>query len=68
MLNYEKLKYIKDAQNKLELARIFKTSGKEDEIIIDLWKSCTSKGVTNRKDFERFLSRLTRLEQSKLKN
>ena len=54
------LEYAKDAQNKLEIAVAMKESGKEDEIIIDLWKSCTSKRIVRRKDFERILGRAAR--------
>lgn len=61
------LKYAKDAQNKLEIALAMKESGKEDEIIIDLWKSCTSKGIVRRKDFERILGRAAREEKYKAK-
>jgi hypothetical protein len=61
------LKYAKDAQNKLEMALAIKESGKEDEIIIDLWKSCTSKGVVRRKDFEKILGRAAREEKYRAK-
>ena len=61
------LKYAKDAQNKLEMALAMKESGKEDEIIIDLWKSCTSKGIVRRKDFERILGRAAREEKYRAK-
>jgi hypothetical protein len=61
------LKYAKDAQNKLEMALAIKESGKEDEIIIDLWKSCTSKGIVRRKDFERILGRAAREEKYRAK-
>ena len=61
------LKYAKDAQNKLEIALAMKESGKEDEIIIDLWKSCTSKGIVRRKDFERILGRAAREEKYRAK-
>ena len=44
-----------------------KESGKEDEIIIDLWKSCTSKGIVRRKDFERILGRAAREEKYRAK-
>ena len=65
--NYKALQYCKDAQNKLEMALAIKESGKEDEIIIDLWKSCTSKGIVRRKDFERILGRATREEYYRTK-
>tara|TARA_Y100000592_G_C5445334_1_gene305690 strand:+ start:81 stop:1613 length:1533 start_codon:yes stop_codon:yes gene_type:complete len=61
------LEYAKDAQNKLEIAVALKESGKEDEIIIDLWKSCTSKGIVRRKDFERILGRAAREEKYRAK-
>ena len=61
------LKYVKDAQNKLEMALAMKESGKEDEIIIDLWKSCTSKGIVRRKEFERILGRVAREEKYRAK-
>ena len=64
---YKALQYVKDAQNKLELALAAKESGKEDEIIIDLWKACTSKGIIRRKDFERILGRAAREEKYKAK-
>ena len=44
-----------------------KESGKEDEIIVDLWKSCTSKGIVRRKDFEKLLGRAAREEKYKAK-
>ena len=61
------IKYAKDAQNKLEMALAIKESGKEDEIIIDLWKSCTSKGIVRRKEFERILGRAAREEKYRAK-
>jgi hypothetical protein len=61
------LKYAKDAQNKLEMALAMKESGKEDELVIDLWKSCTSKGIVRRKDFERILGRAAREEKYRAK-
>ena len=64
---FKALKYAKDAQNKLEMALAMKESGKEDEIIIDLWKSCTSKGIIRRKEFERILGRIAREEKYKAK-
>lgn len=57
-------KYLKDKslyeeiQNKLEIALAVKKSGKEDEIILDLWSAITSKGLTNRKDYERLVERI----------
>ena len=67
MSKLNELKYTKDAQNKLEMALSIKESGKEDEIIIDLWKSCTSKGIVRRKDFERILGRAAREEKYRAK-
>ena len=64
---HKALKYVKDAQNKLEMALAMKESGKEDEIIIDLWKSCTSKGIVRRKQFERILGRAAREEKYRAK-
>ena len=61
------LKYAKDAQNKLEIALAMKESGIEDQLIIDLWKSCTSKGIVRRKDFERLLTRTAREEKYRAK-
>lgn len=61
------LSYTKDAQNKLEIALAMKDSGIEDQLIVDLWKSCTSKGIVRRKDFERILMRMTREEKYKAK-
>ena len=57
-------KYLKDKkvyeeiQNKLEIALAIKKSGKEDEVILDLWSAITSKGLTNRKDYERLVERI----------
>lgn len=65
--NHKALEYCKDAQNKLEMALAMKESGKEDKIIIDLWKACTSKGIIRRKDFERILARATREEKYRAK-
>ena len=67
MSKVNELKYAKDAQNKLEMALSLKESGKEDEIVIDLWKSCTSKGIVRRKDFERILGRAAREEKYRAK-
>lgn len=64
---HKELEYVKDAQHKLEIALAIKESGKEDEIIIDLWKACTSKGIIRRKDFERILGRAAREEKYKAK-
>ena len=36
-------------------------------LIVDLWKSCTSKGIVRRKDFEKLLGRATREEKYKAK-
>ena len=63
----QELEYAKDAQNSLEMSLSMKESGKEDELIIDLWKSCTSKGVVRRKDFERILGRAAREEKYRAK-
>ena len=47
-----------EVQNKLEIALAVKKSGKEDEVILDLWSAITSKGITNRKDYERMVERI----------
>lgn len=67
MSKNQKIKYAKDAQNKLEMSLAMKESGIEDEIIVDLWKSCTSKGIVRRKDFERILNRASREEKYRAK-
>jgi hypothetical protein len=51
-------KVYEEAQNKLEIALSLNKSGKEDEIIVDLWSAITSKGITNRKDYERLVERI----------
>lgn len=58
-----------EAQNKLEIAMAIEKSGVPDEIILDLWKAITSKGITNRKDYERLIERIgkSKFEQSKKK-
>jgi len=58
-----------EAQNKLEIATIIEKSGIPDELVLDLWKAITSKGITNRKDYERLIERIakSKMEQSKRK-
>lgn len=56
--NMKDKKIYKEVQNKLEIALAVKNSGKEDEIILDLWSAITSKGITNRKDYERMVERI----------
>lgn len=58
-----------EVQNKLEIAMAIEKSGIPDEMVLDLWKSITSKGITNRKDYERLIERISKfkLEQSKRK-
>lgn len=58
-----------EVQNKLEIAMAIEKSGIADELVLDLWKAITSKGITNRKDYERLIERIakSKLEQSKLK-
>lgn len=51
-------KIYEEIQNKLEIALAIKKSGKEDKIILDLWSAITSKGLTNRKDYEKLVERL----------
>jgi hypothetical protein len=51
-------KVYEEVQNKLEIALAVKKSGKEDEVILDLWSAITSKGITNRKDYERMVERI----------
>lgn len=64
----DKKSYTK-VQNKLEIAVAIEKSGISDEIILDLWKAITSKGITNRKDYERLIERIakSKMEQSKRK-
>jgi hypothetical protein len=58
-----------EVQNKLEVAMAIEKSGIPDELVLDLWKAITSKGITNRKDYERLIERISKfkLEQSKRK-
>ncbi len=56
--NMKDVKTYKEVQNKLEIALAVKKSGKEDEVILDLWSAITSKGITNRKDYERMVERI----------
>jgi hypothetical protein len=58
-----------EAQNKLEIATVIEKSGISEELVLDLWKAITSKGITNRKDYERLIERIakSKLEQSKRK-
>ena len=56
--NMEDRKVYEEVQNKLEIALAVKKSGKEDEVILDLWSAITSKGITNRKDYERMVERI----------
>lgn len=45
-------------QTKLEIAFGVEKSGIPDEVVLDIWKSITSKGITNRKDHERLIERI----------
>jgi hypothetical protein len=58
-----------ETQNKLEIAMAIEKSGIPDELVLDLWKAITSKGITNRKDYEKLIERIakSKLEQSKRK-
>lgn len=56
--NMKNKKVYEEIQNKLEIALAVKNSGKEDEVILDLWSAITSKGITNRKDYERMVERI----------
>lgn len=56
--NMKDKKVYEEIQNKLEIALSVKKSGKEDEVILDLWSAITSKGITNRKDYERLVERI----------
>ena len=56
--NMKDRKVYEEVQNKLEIALAVKKSGKEDEVILDLWSAITSKGITNRKDYERMIERI----------
>jgi len=64
----DKNSYI-EVQNKLEIAMAIEKSGISDEMVLDLWKAITSKGITNRKDYERLIERISKfkLEQSRRK-
>jgi len=67
--------YIKDKQvleeiqNKLEIALSIDKSGISDELILDLWAAITSKGITNRRDYEKLVERIgkSKLEKSRKK-
>ena len=54
-------------QTKLEIAFGVEKSGIPDEVVLDLWKSITSKGITNRKDHEKLIERIGqgKLQKSK---
>jgi hypothetical protein len=43
---------------KLEIAAAIKESGKEDEIILDLYNAIKSKSVVDRKDFEKIIGKI----------
>lgn len=58
-----------EAQNKLEVAMAIAKSGISEELVLDLWKAITSKGITNRKDYERLIERIgkSKMELSRRK-
>jgi hypothetical protein len=60
---------LEEIQNKLEIAIAIDKSNMSDELILDLWSAITSKGITNRKDYERLVERIGKgkLEKSKKK-
>ena len=62
-------KVLEEVQNKLEIAIAIEKSGKSSEVILDLWSAITSKGITNRKDYERLVERVGKgkLQRSKKK-
>ena len=49
---------LEEIQNKLEIFLAIDKSGISDELILDLWSAITSKGITNRKDYERLIERI----------
>ena len=56
-----------EVQNKMEIAYAIEKSGIPDEIVLDLWNAITSKGITNRRDYERLIEKIgkSKLQQSK---
>jgi hypothetical protein len=60
---------LEEIQNKLEIALAIDKSNISDELILDLWSAITSKGITNRKDYERLVERIGKgkLQQSRKK-
>ena len=58
---------IRHIQTKLEISFGVEKSGIPDEVVLDIWKSITSKGITNRKDHERLIERIGegKLQKSK---
>ena len=58
---------IRHIQTKLEISFGVEKSGIPDEVVLDLWKAITSKGITNRKDYERLIERIGKgkLQKSK---
>jgi len=52
-----------------QIAIAIEKSGKSSEVILDLWSAITSKGITNRKDYERLVERVGKgkLQRSKKK-
>tara|TARA_A100001011_G_C14243393_1_gene814340 strand:- start:24 stop:1568 length:1545 start_codon:yes stop_codon:yes gene_type:complete len=54
-------------QTKLEIAFGVEKSGIPDEVVLDLWKSITSKGITNRKDHEKLIERIGKGKLNKSK-
>jgi hypothetical protein len=58
---------IRHIQTKLEISFGVEKSGIPDEVVLDLWKAITSKGITNRKDYERLVERIGKgkLQKSK---
>ena len=62
-------KVLEEIQNKLEIALAIDKSNISDELILDLWSAITSKGITNRRDYEKLVERIgkSKLEKSKKK-
>ena len=60
---------LEEIQNKLEIAMSIDKSNMSDELILDLWSAITSKGITNRKDYEKLVERIGKgkLEKSRKK-
>lgn len=58
-----------EVQNKMEIAIAIEESGISEELVYDLWKAITSKGIANRREYERLIEKLgkSKYEQSRRK-